>query len=161
MNRIAELRKKCGISQTDLAKKFGLAQNTLSQYENELRTPPTRVIAEMAVFFEVPENYLLGIDAKAKENVDLDSLDYRNVTKVTQTAEVNKTNILISLGWKLLLVGENKSVSEDGTGYSEPVFILGWYGDPSEAKIPHFDKESWAPDPEFYPEYYNNYRIGN
>lgn len=161
MNRIAELRKKHGISQTDLAKKFALAQNTLSQYENELRTPPTRVITEMAAFFEVTENYLLGIDSKEKKDIDIDSLDYRKITKVTQTSEANKTNILISLGWKLLFVGENKDVNNDGTGYSEPVFILGWYGDPTEAKIPHFDKETWAPDPEFYSEYYEKYHIDN
>lgn len=141
MNRIAELRKKYGISQKELAKKFGLAQNTLSQYENELRTPSTEMITRMAEFFEVPVNYLLGIPKEPENHATLDSLDYRNVTKVTRTWESNETNILISIGWKLLHVGEDRRISYDGSGYSGTVFTLGWYGDPLEAIIPDFERD--------------------
>lgn len=149
MNRIAELRKKHGISQKELAYKFNIAQNTLSQYENELRTPSARVIAEMANFFEVSTNYLLGIPTEKKSNTNLDLLDYRNITKIHQTDNANKANILISLGWKLLHIGEDKSVNSDGSGYSTVEYTLGWYGEPEQGVIPDFDNDfDYAYDPE-------------
>lgn len=149
MNRIAELRKKHGISQKELAGKFGLAQNTLSQYENGLRTPTAKTISELADFFDVPENYLLGIPTREQSSNSLESLDYRNVTKVTQTYSTNELNILISIGWKLLHVGEERSISEYGSGCSDIIFTLGWYGDPKEAVIPKFEHRSggWADVP--------------
>lgn len=141
MNRIAELRKKYGISQKELAKKFGLAQNTLSQYENELRTPSTVMITRMAEFFDVPVNYLLGIPKGSENHDSVDSLDYRKVTKVTQTWDSDETNILISIGWKLLHIGEDRHIDYDGSGYSRTAFTLGWYGDPQEAIIPDFERD--------------------
>lgn len=151
MNRISELRKKYGISQKDLAQKFGLAQNTLSQYENNLRTPSAKTISNLAAFFDVPESYLLGIPPKKESYDDLKSLDIRNVTKVTQTYRADESNVLISIGWKLLHVGESRSISEDGSGYSDTVFTLGWYGDAQEGVVPNFapPPAGWADDPEY------------
>ena len=37
MNRISNLRKQANLSQNDLGKIIGVAQNTLSQWENGLR----------------------------------------------------------------------------------------------------------------------------
>lgn len=149
MNRIAELRKKYGISQKELASKFGMAQNTLSQYENELRTPSAETVSKLAVFFDVPVNYLLGIPTREQGSNSLESLDYRNVTKVTQTLRTDECNILFSIGWKLLHIGENRSVNEDGSGYSSIIFTLGWYGDPQEAVDPKFEAPSgWADAPD-------------
>lgn len=48
MNRIAELRKKSGLSQSELAAKVGIAQNTLSQYETNLRNPKHDIILKIA-----------------------------------------------------------------------------------------------------------------
>lgn len=150
MNRIAELRKKYGISQKDLAQKLGLAQNTLSQYENGLRTPSAETISNLAAFFDVPESYLLGIPVKKESCDSLMALDVRNVTKVTQTYNPDESNVLISIGWKLLHVGESRSISEDGSGYSDTLFTLGWYGDAQEGIVPKFAPPPvrWADDPE-------------
>lgn len=116
MNRIAELRKKSGISQKELAQIFGLAQNTLSQYENEARNPPAKFIAELASYFNVPENYILGIKPNNEKPTDLNALDCRNITKITETNDKDMVNILISIGWRLLHIGEDRTVQDDGSG---------------------------------------------
>lgn len=40
MNRIAELRKKLGLTQTRLGEEIGVSQQTISKYECNRRTPP-------------------------------------------------------------------------------------------------------------------------
>ena len=60
MNHIADIRKAHGLSQSQLASQLGIAQNTLSQYENGIRTPTKRIISNISKMFEVTENYVLG-----------------------------------------------------------------------------------------------------
>lgn len=134
MNRIAELRKTHGLSQTELAKQLGIAQNTLSQYENEYRTPTSRVIMNIAKIFDVSTNYVLGYPEPSKKSND-SSFSLSNVTKVEQAYSTDQVNILISLGWKILHIGVEASTYGDGTFSSGTVFTLGWYGDPSEARF--------------------------
>ena len=66
MNRIAELRKKSGLSQSELATKVGIAQNTLSQYETNLRNPKHDIILKIAEALHVFPHELYG-DAEWKE----------------------------------------------------------------------------------------------
>lgn len=59
-NRIKELRKKSGITQKQLSEELGIPTNTLSQYENDERTPKKIDIWErIADFFDVSIAYLL------------------------------------------------------------------------------------------------------
>lgn len=48
MNRIKEFRKKKKISQDDIAKAIKVKQNTISQWENEIRTPNVRQALQLA-----------------------------------------------------------------------------------------------------------------
>lgn len=48
MNRIKEFRKKKKISQDDIAKTIKVKQNTISQWENEIRTPNVRQALQLA-----------------------------------------------------------------------------------------------------------------
>lgn len=64
MNRIAQLRKEFNLNQKDLSKLLGVAQNTISQWENGNRDPDTNSLIALASFFHVTTDYLLGIDAK-------------------------------------------------------------------------------------------------
>lgn len=148
MNRIAELRKKHGMSQKELSQKLGIAQNTLSQYENELRSPSMSISTRMADIFEVSVNFLLGFSKEEHlEKHELDSLALYNVTQVTQTSSTEFSNILLGLGWKLLHIGESKSGYDDGDS-SQILFTFGWFGNPKEAVIPDFE-----PNGEEYEEY--------
>ena len=59
--RIAKLRKESGLSQSQLGDKLGLSQDTISNMERGRRTTTTEKIIEIANFFNVSSDYLLGI----------------------------------------------------------------------------------------------------
>ena len=67
MNRIKELREKRKLSQSALAEKFTLSQQTISAYERGERDPDTDTLNKLADFFNVSIDYLLG-----KEDTGLD-----------------------------------------------------------------------------------------
>lgn len=52
MNRIKEFRKKKKISQSDIADIMKVKQNTISQWENENRTPNIRQVLKLAEILE-------------------------------------------------------------------------------------------------------------
>lgn len=60
MNRISNLRKQANLSQNDLGKIIGVAQNTLSQWENGLREPDFHSVIKISEYFNVSTDYLLG-----------------------------------------------------------------------------------------------------
>lgn len=59
--RIKLLREKAGISQEKLGETLNLSKTTISHYENETRTPSIETLIDMANYFEVELNYILGI----------------------------------------------------------------------------------------------------
>lgn len=64
MLRLKELRKQKGLNQTSFAKAFGVAQNTVSNWENGNRMLDTATANEIAKFFGVSVDYLLGNEQK-------------------------------------------------------------------------------------------------
>lgn len=150
MNRIAELRKNCGLSQAELAKQIGIAQNTLSQYETEIRTPTKRVIKALSKIFEVSENYLLGFPEKQIELPDhRQEISIADVTKIKCFESVDDVNFYLNLGWRLLHVGTEARYHDDMTGYSDVIYTLGWIGDPNntlQEDIPEDGDEKY-PEP--------------
>lgn len=145
MNRIAELRKQHNVSQKELAKELGIAQNTLSQYENEVRNPTTRVVFKISQIFDVSTNYVLGYPEKVPEPSN-SSQNISNITKVTKITSPDQVNLLLNLGWKIIHVG-TEGYNSDGCFESETVFTLGWYGNPQSASIPQFEpdgEEYWT-----------------
>lgn len=60
MLRIKELRQEKGLSQGDLAKHFGISQQTVSSYEKGIREPDITTLKKLADFFHVSLDYLLG-----------------------------------------------------------------------------------------------------
>ena len=63
MNRIAQLRNEYGIKQADLARRVGIAPNTLSNYENENRQLFPEMIRKICAVFGVTSDYLLGFSS--------------------------------------------------------------------------------------------------
>ena len=57
---IKEQREKEGLSQKELAVKIGVKQNTISQYENNVKKPSYKTLVLLADYFEVSTDYLLG-----------------------------------------------------------------------------------------------------
>lgn len=140
MNRISELRKSHGISQQEFAKQLGIAQNTLSQYENEHRTPPPAIIKYIASFFDVTINYVVGYnEQKSEESALPPDFSLQNVTKIitldsTDKGFKDKLNLYLELGWKLLHIGSESEIGYDGAGWSNVLYTIGWYGKADEAK---------------------------
>jgi transcriptional regulator with XRE-family HTH domain len=135
VNHIAELRKDAELSQTDLAKILGIAQNTLSQYETGKRTPTKRIITRLADFFHVTENYILGYpepQKNAKFSAGIKEFCISDVTVIHRYISIEDVNFYLKLGWRLLHVGVSANFYEGGEGYSTIEYTLGWFGDPAD-----------------------------
>lgn len=60
MNRIRELRENAGLRQIDVANATGIDQKTLSNYETEKTNPDSYSLIQLADFFDVSIDYLVG-----------------------------------------------------------------------------------------------------
>lgn len=59
---IRELRERAGLSQSALAKKVGVTRSAVNAWEMGLSIPTTQYVAELAQFFHVSADYMLGLD---------------------------------------------------------------------------------------------------
>lgn len=57
---IAALRNKQGLSQIQLAKKLNIGTSTLGMWETDKRKPNPEALAQIADYFNVTTDYLLG-----------------------------------------------------------------------------------------------------
>ena len=65
--RIAERRKKLGLSQEELAEKLNISQKSISKYELGDRKPQYKVLVRMAEYFGVTTDYLLELDGDGND----------------------------------------------------------------------------------------------
>ena len=77
-DRIKQLRKKKGVSQSQLAEAIGVKNNTVSTWERGTRKPDFDALQLLSNYFEVSFEYLLGSSDKEEARVkpsqgDLDS----------------------------------------------------------------------------------------
>ena len=56
------LRQEKGIGQVELAQKLGVSKGIISLWENGLREPTMNSLIEMAKFFDVSIDYLVGLE---------------------------------------------------------------------------------------------------
>ncbi len=69
--RLTELRNQKGLSKRELSLRFGLEQSTYGKYELGQRQPSLDVLQQLADFFEVSTDYLLGLtDNPSQKNED-------------------------------------------------------------------------------------------
>lgn len=59
--RLKALREECGMTQAQLAEKLGLNSVTYLRYEKSQREPSLSLLADIAAFFDVSVDYLLGL----------------------------------------------------------------------------------------------------
>ena len=59
--RLRELRIEKGLTQKQIAEKLNLNSVTYLHYEKSQREPPLSVLADMAKFFDVSTDFLLGL----------------------------------------------------------------------------------------------------
>lgn len=61
LKRLRQLRMEKGITQTTLAGLLGISKSAISTYENGLRMPSEDTLIDIARYFKVSVDYLLGI----------------------------------------------------------------------------------------------------
>ena len=133
VNKIADYRKKAGLTQTQLADNIGISQNTLSQYETGKRNPDIKTVEMLADYFSTSINSILGIkDPPADPSGDKPAL--WAIRKISVVSGVEDCNVLLAAGWKLLHIGEDRTSYNDGTCSSSVVYTLGWTGDPKNTE---------------------------
>ena len=67
--RIKQLRKKKGISQSELAELIGVKNNTVSTWERGTRKPDFEALNLLSNYFEVSFEYILGSSDKEEARV--------------------------------------------------------------------------------------------
>ncbi|MGN1061222.1 MAG: helix-turn-helix domain-containing protein [Candidatus Coproplasma sp.] len=70
--KIKELRSSFGISQVELAKQLGVSKQCVSNWENDNVQPSVEMLVQIARYFNVSTDYLLGLDCK--ETIDVSGL---------------------------------------------------------------------------------------
>lgn len=59
--RLKELRKERNLTQKEIALQLNINSVTYLHYEKAQREPPLSLLADMAIFFDVSVDYLLGL----------------------------------------------------------------------------------------------------
>ena len=59
--RLRELRIEAKLSQRQVAEKINMRQQSYAQYENDVSEPNLETLAEIAQFFGVTTDYLVGL----------------------------------------------------------------------------------------------------
>ena len=80
MIRLKELRKEQGLSQLLFAKKINVAQNTVSNWENGIRMMDLTTATQIAKYFNVSTDYLLGVSDERNSSLDSDNIGYDDFT---------------------------------------------------------------------------------
>jgi len=84
--RIKELREKSGLSMDQLATKLNVTKSRVNMWENNGTVPRMNVLINLAKFFDVTTDYLLGNDNTGNishSNAKLSSLQ-RNLGKLNE-----------------------------------------------------------------------------
>ena len=84
--RVKELREKSGLSMDQLAKQLGVTKSRVNMWENNGTIPRMNVLVELAKFFNVTTDYLLGNDDPSNlslNNARLSTLQ-RNLGKLSE-----------------------------------------------------------------------------
>lgn len=84
MKNLKLLRKQHNLSQKEIGNIFHASQNTVSQRENGTRKPSYDIIQEIADYFDVSVDYLLG---RQEQLPELNSKDKREIQEILDDTE--------------------------------------------------------------------------
>ncbi|MDR2559454.1 MAG: helix-turn-helix domain-containing protein [Oscillospiraceae bacterium] len=82
--RIKELRWERNLTQTELAKKLGLTRAGVNSWESSTSLPSIRCLVEMAKFFHVSTDYMLGLSERT--SIDVVGLSGEDITLISDIA---------------------------------------------------------------------------
>ena len=81
-DKVKMLREKRGITQAELAKQLGITRAGVNAWEMGISVPSTQYIVELALFFGVSADYLLGLESSA--TVSVKGLNDREIASVVE-----------------------------------------------------------------------------
>jgi len=81
MNRLRQLRKEMRMSQKELADHFNIKQNTVSNWENNIRKIDAGMLTRISEYFDVSIDYLL-CRTDACSGIKLDDLQFALYTEM-------------------------------------------------------------------------------
>ena len=67
--RFRFLREAKGISKKELSEKLGISQRLVNLYETGANAPGGKILRRIAIYFDVPADYLLGLPDERKETL--------------------------------------------------------------------------------------------
>lgn len=82
--KIKELRNAKKMTQSELADRVGVTVSTISSYEVSDRQPSYDVLTKMSYLFNVTTDYLLGLDNKNKDTLNVEGLTVNQRTMINQ-----------------------------------------------------------------------------
>ncbi len=69
-DKIKALRESRGMTQAELARQLGITRSGVNAWEMGLSVPSTQYVVDLALFFNVSSDFLLGIDSSFTLNVE-------------------------------------------------------------------------------------------
>lgn len=63
--RIKLLREQRSMTQADLAKQLGITRSSVNAWEMGISVPSTQYVVELAIFFHVSTDFILGVESTA------------------------------------------------------------------------------------------------
>lgn len=91
-DKLRNLRKEAGMTQSELAKRLNITKSVVSYYELQERTPSPDVLIQLANIFHVTADYLLDIEHKKLIDVsDLSEEDMRFLLITIETLRKKNT----------------------------------------------------------------------
>lgn len=85
-NRLKELRKNKDLSQSQLASKLGISKSTISMLEVGSRKPSWELLEQIADFFNVDMNFLLGKEDQSR--FFMDYALYNTASELSEDSEL-------------------------------------------------------------------------
>ena len=83
--RLRQLREENRLTQSELAKRLGITRSSVNAWEMGISVPSTQYIVELAKFFNVSTDYLLGMEETA--SVSLQGLTEKDIQIVYSLIE--------------------------------------------------------------------------
>lgn len=112
--RLKEIRQIKGLKASEVAEKLSITKNSLSEWESGKRIPPCERIIQLADFYNVSVDYLLGRDERFENNTE----SLKPVSKSVLSIHHGRPVWIDGIGWALVNAAEGVLVYPDGSKHS-------------------------------------------
>ncbi|TMV47491.1 helix-turn-helix transcriptional regulator [Paenibacillus mesophilus] len=94
-DRIAQLREKRSLTQEELSSKLGISRAALSHYETNRREPDYETLRNIANFFDITLDYLLGRTNDPQTVLDQDIREFVDSLELSDDTIMDKFSLTI------------------------------------------------------------------